>query len=111
MSKPTATFEDLEPILSTFSDDPEMRDLVEMFVEDAPFKIQSFLTALQRSDLQRVRVLAHQLKGSAAGYGFACVTDAAGELELMLERHPEDLQTVNRCSAEVIQMLARLKIA
>ncbi len=68
-------------IISEFADDPDMRELVELFAQEMPAKIQNFQTALEGSRMDDLRRLAHQLKGSAGGYGFGVVGDAAGRLE------------------------------
>lgn len=71
-----------EPSLrSTFSDDPEMRELVDYFVGDLERRVHALRAALDSCDAARLRTLAHQLSGSAGGYGFAPIGDAAKRLE------------------------------
>lgn len=78
-----------QPIQSDFADDPQMRELIELFVSEMPEKA-SRLTDLfdgrQIDDLQR---LAHQLRGSAGGYGFGTISDAAAELENAIKSRGE----------------------
>lgn len=73
-------------IRSSFADDPDMAELVEMFVEDVPLKIEQLNCAIGDQDIQQVFVFAHQLKGSAAGYGFAALSDLARELETVASK-------------------------
>lgn len=68
-------------LTSEFADDAEMVELVEMFVQEMPVRVASFQKALEAKDLQTLKMLAHQLKGSAGGYGFPAITEAAKELE------------------------------
>ncbi|MDP1661697.1 MAG: Hpt domain-containing protein [Phycisphaerales bacterium] len=69
------------PIRSEFSNDPDMREIVELYVQEMPArvsKLQELWAAQQMDDLKR---LAHQLKGASGGYGFAPVGSAAGKVE------------------------------
>lgn len=71
-----------QPVIrSRFADDPEMCELVELFVEDIPAKIARLQTAMEQEDLEAVRTFAHQLKGAAGGYGFESLTPVAQRLE------------------------------
>lgn len=70
------------PLYSSFSEDPDMEELLEKFVGSMPAKLAELHQASQdRGELER---LAHQLKGSAGGYGFWAISFAAGELEDVL---------------------------
>jgi HPt (histidine-containing phosphotransfer) domain-containing protein len=66
---------------SAFSDDPEMRALLAFFLEDLDRRIGSLRRALDAADLAGLRSLAHQLSGTAGGYGFPAIGDAAREVE------------------------------
>jgi HPt (histidine-containing phosphotransfer) domain-containing protein len=69
------------PIRSEFSNDPDMREIVEMYVQEMPArvsKLQELWAAQQMDELKR---LAHQLKGASGGYGFTPVGSAAGKVE------------------------------
>lgn len=68
-------------IRSSFAEDPDMAELVEMFVDDASSKVDRLNQAIACGDWNQVRVFAHQLKGAAAGYGFSPLSDLARELE------------------------------
>jgi len=78
------------PIPSQYSDDAEMADIVEMFVEDMPRRIEALAAAWECFDLDCVRRLAHQLKGAAAGYGYPIVTESARALEDQLRNATGD---------------------
>jgi HPt (histidine-containing phosphotransfer) domain-containing protein len=84
----------LAPLYSSLADDPDMSDLIEMYVEEVPQKIAEIerLLAEERwEDLQRA---AHQLKGSAGGYGFDCLTPFASQLESSI-RNWEDREIID----------------
>jgi HPt (histidine-containing phosphotransfer) domain-containing protein len=68
-------------IKSQLSHDPDMRELVEMFVEEMPAraaKLREVLTSQQWKELANE---AHKLRGSAGGHGFATIGTVAGGLE------------------------------
>lgn len=69
------------PLVSEFADDPEMRDLVQMFIDELPDRMAGIEQALDAGDFQNAATLSHQLKGAAGGYGFPTITDAASEVE------------------------------
>lgn len=80
-------------IYSTFVDDPDMMEIVEMFVDEMPERIQALHDALDQNDLTMLSRLAHQMKGAAGGYGFNSVTDAA--------RVAEEAAKANKSGAEL----------
>jgi len=61
--------------------DADMVELVDLFVEELPDKIAAIRKAVEDQNLVAVATLAHQLKGSAGGYGFPTITTAATLVE------------------------------
>ena len=70
-----------EPLRSPLENDPEMRSLVLWFLGDLERRVDAIRTALDAHDADRLRILAHQLAGSANGYGFQQIGDAARKVE------------------------------
>ena len=66
----------------TDTDDVE---LIEMFLEELPNRIQSLNQAASAGDYSQLNRLAHQLKGAAPGFGFDPIGAAAGILEERLK--------------------------
>ena len=62
---------------SEFADDPDMADIVGLFVRELPQRLEAMHSALISGEIEQVRVLAHQLKGAAGGYGFPKLGEAA----------------------------------
>jgi HPt (histidine-containing phosphotransfer) domain-containing protein len=80
-----------ESIYSTFRDDPELGELVEMFVAEMPNRIAELQAAIASGERELARRLAHQLKGAAGSYGFGQVTPFAASLENSLANdHPQE---------------------
>jgi CheY-like chemotaxis protein len=68
-------------LVSTIVDDAEMAEIIRQFVVDLPERSSAILRALQVPDIETLTRLAHQLRGSAGGYGFPLITEAAASLE------------------------------
>jgi signal transduction histidine kinase/DNA-binding response OmpR family regulator len=77
----TPMMDDTSSLRTKMQDDPELAELVQMFVEGLPERAVALERTLDAGDLERVAALAHQLKGTAGGYGFPSITEAAARLE------------------------------
>ena len=103
---------DKDVLLSELSDEADMHELIEMFVNELPHRIEAIVQALEGRDIQKLAGLAHQLKGAAGGYGYPTITDAASRLELasksgetvdLLKSHYEDLANLcHRACAAIV---------
>ena len=69
------------PIVSELAGDPDLRELVQQFVQALPERVHAVVEALSSNDLDGLRRLAHQLKGASGGYGFESIGRAAAALE------------------------------
>lgn len=84
-----------QPLRSTLANDPDMRELVEFFVQEMPARIASLRKAYEGAAVADLVRLAHQLKGASGGYGFAQIGDQAGVLESTLKhRSGSDAQAL-----------------
>ncbi len=83
---------------STLGGDPDLGEIVEMFVEEMPDRVAALQSQLAAADWEGLRRAAHQLKGAAGSYGFDMITPCAGQLEdALLQNEPEErvLQAVS----------------
>jgi CheY-like chemotaxis protein/HPt (histidine-containing phosphotransfer) domain-containing protein len=94
--------------------DAAMDRLVSQFVQRLPTRLADLTAALAAEDAARLRVLVHQLKGAAAGFGFARLTERSATLENALDTHAEvaSLQAqldglVAECAAAIAQYASR----
>ena len=69
------------PVRSEFCDDDDFQKLIEMFIEGIAEKQQILNQSSVTDQKEEIQVLAHQLKGSGAGYGFEELSQLAAELE------------------------------
>ncbi len=93
-------------IQSAFRDDPEMSELIELFVAELPERMRSLQEMFASGDLAGVRRMAHQLKGASGGYGFAPIGARAAELESAL-RASADLRLVRKRLDELHDLCSR----
>jgi signal transduction histidine kinase/CheY-like chemotaxis protein len=70
-----------EALHSTLGDDEDMKEIIRQFVHDLADRSAAILRACRVSDVATLERMAHQLKGSAGGYGFPRITEAAAAVE------------------------------
>lgn len=97
------------PIRSTFADDPDMRELVEMFVTELSERVAQLEDALDQGDLETLRVIAHQLKGAGGGYGFTIITEVAREAEAAV-RQAADLERIQQAVGDLVSVCRRVEV-
>jgi HPt (histidine-containing phosphotransfer) domain-containing protein len=56
-------------------------ELIDLFMEDAPERLQAMQTSLDRHDAEALRIAAHSLKGSAKNLGARPLARICAELE------------------------------
>ncbi|MCP4592838.1 MAG: Hpt domain-containing protein [bacterium] len=90
--------------------DESFADLVQDFVEGLGQRVSEMQEAVSRSDFLALRSLAHQLKGSGGGYGYAQLTELASRLEqdAMAETLPPCQQALDELKVTVSRVVVRL---
>ena len=78
--------EKLIRLSSEFASDPEMADLVEVFISELPDRLKTLEEVWAGAKFDELKRISHQLKGASAGYGFSVIGVAAGSLEGTLNR-------------------------
>lgn len=91
------------PIYSQFGDDEDLGELVAMYVDEMPGRIQSLVDAYQASSRDDLARLAHQLKGASGSYGFTQISTAAARLETGIRQQ----QPIEAAFDEVIDLCRR----
>lgn len=90
----TSPHGDREPYLSEYADDPDLRDIVMMFVDELPKRVLAVKAAFEARDLEQLKTLTHQMRGSAGGYGFGTIGTTAEEIELELLGEQSNLSLI-----------------
>jgi PAS domain S-box-containing protein len=80
------------PLLySRLAADPDLAELVDMFVEEMPGRMTAIRSQAEARNWAQLGRTAHQLKGSAGSYGFPQITLCAARLEAAAKNaHPEE---------------------
>ncbi|NOG54626.1 MAG: Hpt domain-containing protein [Planctomycetes bacterium] len=95
------------PVVSEFADDPDMLELVEMFVDELPQRVQSLQSSFESQMMDELLRLSHQLKGACGGYGFPSLSEAAAELEGLLKSGAGDPGQIEAAMNELVDLCRR----
>ena len=100
------TTESNGPLFSSLADDPDLQDLLEEFVARLPGRAEEMRIAFEGGDRDRLKTLAHQLKGAAGSYGFSPITDVCRDLEESV-RDGGDEDTIREALGAVVDLCER----
>jgi HPt (histidine-containing phosphotransfer) domain-containing protein len=95
-------------IYSSLASDPDFGELVEMFVDEMPDRVQALVDQAQGANWDELTRLAHQLKGSAGSYGFHEITPFARQLEAAAKERSEEA-AILRSLDELVAMCRRVR--
>ena len=70
-----------ERVRSSLGGDTDVQKLVSNFVSYLPPRVGEILDLLRKEELDRVRKIVHQLKGTGGSFGFEQLTDSAARVE------------------------------
>ncbi len=105
-----STSSDAASIVSAYADDPDMAELVELFLEELPDRVATIREALGQGDIKKVGQVAHQLKGAGGGYGFPAITEAGLDAEQAAKQTPDDLDQVRRTVDALVDVCNRASL-
>lgn len=91
----TGTAAPSDLIHSDLGDPETFGELVEIFLEQLPERLDQLHRFLESGDYRQLALLAHQLKGAGGGYGYPGLTQGAAKLEAEA-RQPQPSQSVLR---------------
>jgi HPt (histidine-containing phosphotransfer) domain-containing protein len=92
----------------TLTIDPELQDIVPIFLENRHKDIETLRGCLAAKDFDTIRILGHRMKGDGGGYGFQVISDIGGAMELAAGRH--DHPAVDRLTSQLADFLSRVTI-
>lgn len=95
-------------IFSSLTDDPDMAELVAMFVDEIPDRMASLKDSFMTGRLDVLRRTAHQLKGAAGSYGFDIVTKWAAQLKANIRDEASE-ELVRDALHELISVCKRMR--
>lgn len=68
-------------VRSEFDDDPDLEDVIAEFTVALPGLVEAMRQALDHGDHDRLRRLAHEIKGTGGSYGYPALSDVGKRLE------------------------------
>ena len=98
----------VQPIYSQLACDPEIADIVDMFVSEIPGRVEKMLRQLNEKNWDELQRTAHQLKGSAGSYGFEPLSPSAHRVEQAI-RNGEPEETIRQCVVELIDLCGQVR--
>jgi HPt (histidine-containing phosphotransfer) domain-containing protein len=97
-----------ELLFSPLAEDPDLAEVVGLFVQEMPERTGRMLERFAASDWEGLRRAAHQLKGAAGSYGFGAISPAAARLEdAILHSRPEE--EINRALQDLIALCGQAR--
>ena len=91
-------------IKSEFSGDDVMKEIILQYVEGLPSHVLNIQDSLDKNDLQTLRRIVHQIKGSGGGYGFSELSAAAARAEASI-RNQEDIKSIQTQVSDLLALM------
>lgn len=88
--------------------DPAFSEVVELFVAGLPARLEAMEQALRICDFQGLRSLAHRLKGTGSGHGYAVLSEQASRLEQLAPE--QDARALWECLAGLRAIQVRIRV-
>jgi HPt (histidine-containing phosphotransfer) domain-containing protein len=97
-----------EYLYSSLSNDPDLKEIVAMFVKEMPDRTAVLLGELNAGDWEGMQRTIHQLKGAAGSYGFDSISQNAAKLESVL-RNQDPEEKVRAAVTELVDLCNRAR--
>ncbi|MBX7168404.1 MAG: Hpt domain-containing protein [Pirellulales bacterium] len=97
-----------EAFYSSLAADPDMSELVDMFVDEMPDRIASLQAQYDAANWTELGRLAHQMKGAAGSYGFNQLTPFAARLEGTVKEHKPETE-IQSALSELTELCRRIR--
>jgi len=99
---------DTAVMYSSLGSDPDLGEIVAMFVDEMPGRVALLSDLLSAGDWEGLRRTAHQLKGSAGSYGFDPISPCAGDVENAV-RNDQPEEQIRAAVEALIDMCTRAR--
>lgn len=93
---------------SVLSADPDLAELVDLFIAELPERLAQLHHLLEAGNLVDLARFAHQLKGAGGSYGFPQVTPVAADLERLARQAADEILLRNALN-ELIALTRQLR--
>jgi histidine phosphotransfer protein HptB len=97
-----------EFVYSHLASDPDLREIVDLFVDEMPARVKALVDQLNAADWEGLRRTVHQLRGAAGSYGFDAISPCAGRIESAVhEGEPEE--RIRAIVDELVDLCGRVR--
>jgi HPt (histidine-containing phosphotransfer) domain-containing protein len=96
-----------ELVYSTLGGDPDLSEIVALFVAEIPGRVATLLAKLDAGDWEGLRRTAHQLRGAAGSYGFDPLTPSVARLEDATGQHAPE-QEIRAAVDSLVALCSRV---
>lgn len=93
---------------STYCHDPDMTELLELFVQEIPDRLAVLEQHLEQGNWSELARFAHQLKGAGGSYGFPQLTPFAARLE-QLAKQSAPVEQLEAALGELVAVAEQLR--
>ncbi|SLM48425.1 conserved protein of unknown function [Nitrospira japonica] len=97
-----------DPDFITVTIDPDLEEIVPVFMRNRRRDVGTLRTALDESDFKTVRLLGHRMKGDGGGYGFNTISEIGEVLEQAAIR--EDRPAITQQTDRLDDFLDRVQV-
>jgi len=104
---PRAANDSSSHIKSSFSSNPRMMKIIPEFVDGLPGEVQKLVDFMTRHDMDALKRVVHQLRGSCGGYGFEPVTEPATRAEESIKAG-KALESISKEVKNLIEVIRRI---
>ena len=88
--------------------DPDLRDLIPGYLKNRHKDIKTITKSIKTADFDKIRMLAHSMRGSGGGYGFMPISKTGAALEEAARL--KDLNRIKKHLAELSDFLERVTL-
>jgi len=88
--------------------DPDLRDLIPGYLENRQKDIKTITNSIKTADFDKIRMLAHSMRGSGGGYGFMPISKIGEALEEAARLN--DLKQIKKHLNELSDFLERVTL-
>jgi HPt (histidine-containing phosphotransfer) domain-containing protein len=96
-------------LYSSLGGDPDLGELVEMFVDEIPQRVARMRDCMDEGDTDGLRRTAHQLKGAVGSYGFSQLTPALEHLESLARTGGSAIDELWQALEDVADLCGRMR--
>lgn len=102
---------DASPIISSMAEDHSMRPLLREFVSGLAGTVDRLRTARAANEVDSIREICSQLRGTGSGYGFEDVTRAAETVLAVIDESQDQVDDVRKKLNGLIETLRRIRFS